>query len=391
MLVDLHAHYPMRVIGGLSPDTALRELRQVRGRPTLRDRIRAVVLRIASTFFSHRNPFSGYRVTVEGMRAGGVGVAISVLTRPFDEVAVGLPYPSPPQSGYFAGLLDDLAAVEAEVRAQGSDEIRIAHGRGELEQALQDGATALVHGVEGGFSLGEAPDEIARNVEELAGRGVAYITLAHLLYRQVATNSSAFPFLSDRWYRKVFPQPEGEGLTDRGAAALRAMVRHGILLDISHMRADALQETFKLLDEELDPDCRFPLLASHVGYRFGKQEYMLDEPTILQIKRRDGVIGLILAQHQLNDGVRDKRTETLDDSLEILFGHLDKIAAITGGYRHLAIGTDFDGFIKPTLTGLDEMADLTKLEQALEARYRQDAKLIASENALRVLRQRWPA
>ena len=198
---------------------------------------------------------------------------------------------------------------------------------------------------------------------------MAYITLAHLLYRQVATNSSAFPFLSDRWYRRVLPQPEGGGLTDRGAAALRAMVRHGVLLDISHMRADALQETFKLLDEELDPDCRVPLLATHVGYRFGTQEYMLDEPTILQIKRRDGVIGLILAQHQLNDGVRDKRTETLDDSLEVLFGHLDKIAAITGGYRHVAIGTDFDGFIKPTLTGLDGMADLTKLEQALEARY----------------------
>ena len=104
----------------------------------------------------------------------------------------------------------------------------------------------------------------------------------------------------------MFPQPEGDGLTDRGVAALRAMVRNRVLLDISHMRGDALQETFKLLDEELDPDCRVPLLATHVGYRFGKQEYMLDEATILQIKRRDGVIGLILAQHQLNDGLRDK-------------------------------------------------------------------------------------
>ena len=32
-----------------------------------------------------------------------------------------------------------------------------------------------------------------------------------------------------------------------------------------------------------------------------------------------------------------------------------------------------------------------QLEQALEAGYREDAELIASENVLRVLRQLWPA
>ena len=297
------------------------------------------------------------------------------------------PYGSPPESGYFAGLLQDLEAVEAEVAGHGADVIRLVHDGAELEQALSDGATALVHGVEGGFSLGDGTDEIERNVATLAGRGVAYITLAHLLYRQVATNSSAFPFLSDAWYRRILPQPEGGGLTDRGAAALRAMVRHGVLLDISHMREDALRETFALLDE-LDPDCKVPVLASHVGYRFGKQEYMLDEATILQVKRRDGLIGLILAQHQLNDGLR-KKTASFDESRAVLFAHIDKIAALTGGYRHLAIGTDFDGFIKPTLSGLEGMGDLAKLERALEEKYRENARLIASENVLRVLRRIW--
>ena len=246
-----------------------------------------------------------------------------------------------------------------------------------------------MHAVEGGFSLGDGTDEIARNVATLAGRGVAYITLAHLLYRQVATNSSAFPFMSDRWYRRVLPQPEGGGLTERGVAALRAMVGNGVLLDISHMREDALRETFALLDE-LDPECRVPVLASHVGYRFGKQEYMLDEATILQVKRRDGVIGLILAQHQLNDGIR-KETASFDESRAVLFAHIDRIAAITGGYRHLAIGTDFDGFIKPTLAGLEGMGDLGKLERALEDKYGENARPIASENVLRVLRQLWAA
>ena len=116
---------------------------------------------------------------------------------------------------------------------------------------------------------------------------------------------------------------------------------------------------------------------------------MLTEATVFQIKRRNGLIGLILAQHQLNDGLREKETETFEDSLKVIFDHIDKLADILGGYEHLVIGTDFDGFIKPTMTGLDNMGDLAKLERKLEERYKENARLITSENALRVLRQLW--
>ena len=247
-----------------------------------------------------------------------------------------------------------------------------------------------MHGVEGGFSLGDGVEEIKRNVAQLRRRGVVYVTLAHLLYRHVATNCSALPFLSDARYDKVFPQPPGLGLTERGVAALGAMVEHRVLLDVSHMRREALDHTFTLLDGDLDPDCEFPVLATHAGYRFGEQQYMLDKPTILQIKRRKGVVGLILAQHQLNDGLRDEPTRTFDDSLEVLFRHIDKIAEITGSHEYVAIGTDFDGFIKPTLSGLERMADLPALERALRDEYKQDAELMLSANALRVLHRAWP-
>jgi microsomal dipeptidase-like Zn-dependent dipeptidase len=346
------------------------------------------VLRIASMFFSHRDPFSEYRVTVEGMRASGVSVAYSVITRPFDEAAVGRPFGSAPESQYFAGVLSDLEAVEDEVAAQRRpDTIRVVHGRDELEAASAAGATALVHALEGGFSLGEGVDEIERNVAELARRGVVYVTLAHLLPRQVATNCSAFPFLTDAQYRRLFRQPEGEGLTERGIAAVRAMVRHRVMLDVAHMRKDALDEAFALLDE-LDPAA--PVLATHVGYRFGKQEYMLTDPTIRQIQRRNGLIGIILAQHQLNDGFPKRRTETFEQSRAVIFAHIDKIAEVAGGFEQIAIGTDFDGFIKPTMAGLENIAQLSRLEEALEDRYGANAKLMTSENALRVLRYVWP-
>ncbi|HET8863607.1 MAG TPA: membrane dipeptidase, partial [Solirubrobacterales bacterium] len=108
---------------------------------------------------------------------------------------------------------------------------------------------------------------------------------------------------------------------------------------------------------------------------------------------RKGVVGLIMAQHQLNDGIRRKGdfTETLDESFEIICKHVDKIAEITGGYEQIAIGTDFDGFIKPSVSGLEDAADLTLLEAALIDRYgKEDAERITWKNALGALQRLWP-
>jgi microsomal dipeptidase-like Zn-dependent dipeptidase len=391
MLADLHAHYPMRVVSEVSPRTALDQMRRGGGRPRLRDRARALILRVASTLFSHGDWWAGYRVTVEHLRAGNVGLAMSVLYGPFEEMDLGRPYGTPPASGYFQRVIADLELVEEEVGRHDPAAIRLVHDRVELERCIDDRATALVHCVEGGFHLGDGADEIERNVAELARRGVVYVTLAHLFFRQVATNTPALPFLPDGVYRLLFPQREGEGLTDRGIAAVRAMVRNRVLIDISHMRQDAIEETFRLLDDKLDPERQIPVIASHAGYRFGEQQYMLDEPTVLQIKRRDGVIGLILAQHQLNDGIRRRRTKHLKESLEVIWLHIDRIAEITGSHHHVALGTDFDGFIKPTMGGLENMSHLRELEHRLRERYGDDAQLISSGNALRVLRKVWPA
>jgi microsomal dipeptidase-like Zn-dependent dipeptidase len=390
MLADWHAHYPMRVVSDLTPLTTLERMREVRPRPGIRERGRALILWVASRLFSNKDWWSGYRISVEGMREGGVGLAMSVLYRPFDEMDLHRPYMAPPASGYFPKLITDLERVEEEVAGHDPAVIRLVHGRTELDQCLADGATALVHSVEGGFHLGDEPDEIEANVAELARRGVVYVTIAHLFFRQVATNSPALPFLPDAAFRLIFPQPRNEGLTDRGIAAVRAMVQDRVLVDISHMRPDAIEETFRLLDE-LDPNCEMPVVATHAGYRFGQLEYMLDKETIRQIKRREGVIGLIMAQHQLNDGIRRARTKSFDESFEVIRRHIDKIAEITGDHRHVALGTDFDGFIKPTMSGLERSADLKRLEEKLKDQYGDaDAELITSQNAIRVLRQLWP-
>ncbi len=389
MVTDLHAHYPMRVVSDVTPDTAIGLMRKAMRRPTLGDKLRALILGLASRFFSHSDPFSGYRVTPERLRDGGVGVALSVLYRPAEELDPDERFASAPKASYFSLLLGDLEAVEAEVATHDRSVIRVVHGRAELDECVADGATGLVHCVEGGFHLGGEPDQVDANVAELARRGVAYITVAHLFFRGVATVAPALPFLSDGLYRRLFPQRDGEGLTDVGVAAVRAMARHRVLVDVSHMRADAIAETLQLLDEA-DPERSLPVVSTHAGFRFGKQSYMHDEATVRRIAERDGVIGLITAEHQLLDGLDEARPEDFSGSFAVLCRHIDRIAEVAGSHRNVALGTDFDGFVKPTLPDVQHMGDLERLERALSDHYGPEiARQITSENTLRVLRRLW--
>jgi microsomal dipeptidase-like Zn-dependent dipeptidase len=388
VIVDLHSHYPMH----LRPEGEREVLQLVcspGGRWRLLDRVRSALVRLASRFGNYASFESGPRVTMPLLRSGGVGVALSVLYSPFDEMDLSKHYAEPPDATYFPSLIRQLEDVEAEVAREFAGTARIAHNPGELDAALATGEVALIHCVEGGFHLGATPDEIDRNVIELARRGAAYVILAHLFWRRIATNANAIPFLPDPLYNLLFPQRREPGLTDLGQAAVEAMVRERVLIDLSHMNQRALDEAFTLLDT-IDPAGETPVLASHVAYRFGRQDYDASTETIQRIAARDGVVGLILAEHQAADGLRRTRTKTLDDSVAVLFAHIDRIAEITGSHRHTAIGTDLDGFIKPTLAGLDDAGRLALLERALVDRYGPaDAELICSANALRLLRGHW--
>ena len=379
-MIDLHIHFPMRLLGGVeSPRDVLKGMTRVKDRDD--GKLRAAVLAIAARLFNFRHWDSSWRVTPQLLEQGGVTVACSVLYRPFSEMDLDEPYGAPPESAYFAKLLELIDAVEAEVDRSGGIIVRNA---ADLER---DGLR-YVHCVEGGFHLGATADEVQANVKALAGRGVLYITLAHLFWRGIAANTPALPFLPDAVYNALFPQKPGLALSDLGEALVRAMYEHRVLVDISHMRDDAIDETFALieaLDRETGRDPReYPVIVSHAGYRFGRQKYNLTDGQIARIAARGGVIGLIFAQHQITDGLQRRDTKTLQESLDVLARHIDAI-----GPEHVAIGSDLDGFIKPTLGGIESARDLAPFAAALRARYPDQADAMLSENALRVIRTRF--
>jgi microsomal dipeptidase-like Zn-dependent dipeptidase len=362
VIADLHCHYAMHL---LESDQQPRLRHVLRRGLAVKDRARALVMWIANRVANFRKWSSGPRVTLDRLQAGDVRLVVSVLYVPFSEMDLGLPYGAPPTAAYAGELLAQLQRVEDDLREQ--DPAGTRHVIAKRAPDLDGDRIAFVHCVEGGFHLGATPHDIDAQVTALARRGVVYITLAHLFWRRVATNSPALPFLSDRWYDRLFPQPADGGLSELGIAAVKAMARERVLVDVSHMRDDAITQTLALLDEEAPG---FPVIASHAGVRFPKssQRYQLADDTVRRIGERDGVIGLILAQHQLNDGIRTTRTRHLQETIDVICRHIDRIEELSGP-GHVGLGTDFDGFIKPTMGGLQTASDLVRLREPLLARY----------------------
>ncbi len=378
MIADLHCHYPMHLLPTDHHPHAL-----ARGwLERLKDDFDADATALAADLFNDPR-WGKWRVDLDGLMEGGARIVCSVLYWPADEFRFG----SEPASGSFGDLQSLLRLVEDELHEidPSCERHVLVNQASDLDD---DSRVAFIHCVEGGFHLGPDESTIDANVQWLADRGVIYITLAHLRYLGVATNAPAIPPLTDGEYQLVFPQPAGMGLSKLGTAAIRSMYRHKVLIDLSHMSEDAMAQTLTLLeqlDQETGSDPQdYPVLATHVGMRSANSDpqlYNLTPETAERVHARGGLIGLILAQHQLGS------TSSAAESRATLQRHIEAISGLGGGLQHCALGTDLDGFIKPTLTGIEQAADLATLARWIQEDFPADADGILYGNAQAVLRR----
>jgi microsomal dipeptidase-like Zn-dependent dipeptidase len=385
VIVDLHAHYPMHLLIRATTKKLRRQHDTVAlmTHPRRRhwgDRFRALLLWLANRLFNYSKSGDPV-VTIPNLRAGGVHVALSVLYVPFDELDFSERYGAPPARTYFPHLVRQIRRVEKEVSHH--PHAAVAHNPVQLATILHDGKVALIHAVEGGFHLGDTPEQVHRNVHTLATTyGVAYITIAHLFWRKVATNSPGVPFLPDKTYGFLFPQP-ALGLCQLGIAVVEAMVHEHILIDLTHMSEHAIDDTLQLLDR-LDPASTVPVIATHSACRLGGLAYNLSNRHIKAIEKRRGVVGLIACRHYMADGLA--RPRKFDDSMGVICRHIDKIHQVTGSHDSAAFGSDMDGFIRPTLPGLETPVAFKSVEERLLHAYGPGpAQQICSGNAMRVL------
>ena len=207
------------------------------------------------------------------------------------------------------------------------------------------------------------PGEVEGSVAQLAARGVAYVTLAHLFFRQVATNAPAIPFIPDWIYRRCSASAATRASrAGRGGRASAAGQR--VLIDLSHVSQAGTDGHPRAARPSGPPASGAGAL---VAWRLPLREPGVQpSPTTCQADRR--------ARRRDRPDLRQppdprgRRRAKCRNPLRLGEGahqHIDRIRELTGSHRHVGIGSDLDGFIKPTLAGLQTMSDMAPLEAAL--------------------------
>lgn len=389
-IIDMHSHFPMHLVwADGNDDTHFSFLKKVSALGEAEKHALVVLggLLLGNWYWLQA------RTGIDKLKAGGVSTVLSALYPFFEEIdgavvdwaKLQLHWP-PPRSPYFDSLDAQRLLVENYLGHNPHGVAsRVVRDYRKWQDALAQGELAFIHAVEGGFAIGDTPARIASNVQRLADAGVAYVTVAHLFYRHVATNVPPIPTLTDKQNRQRLPVPDS-GLTALGAALVRALVANGIFVDLTHLREPSINGVLAILDE-LDPHKKIPVIASHAACRFGPngREYNLTEKQITEIVERKGTIGLIACRDFMRDGLSEKNT------IAVFARHIREISEVTrrvgsvDAFDCISIGTDLDGFIQP-LDGLETAAGLQHLADGLRHEFGEVvAKKICHENATRIL------
>jgi membrane dipeptidase len=274
-------------------------------------------------------------------------------------------------------LLDQLGEMERQVdRADG---FALARSNAELDAVRARGDVAIVHTVEGGHVLGEV-DPVAR-VHELAGRGVASITLTHLFPRALAGHTHGIP--RSPVMRFVCPLDdrvdERRGLTALGREVVTAMADARMLPDVAHCTVAARRDVYALIGD------RCPVLMTHTGVRtLNDVPYTACEGDVRAIAASGGLVGVIFMPYWLS--AQDPR-----DGRAVLEQTFTQLHDWSGGtWDHVALGTDFDGFTDPPddFAGSHTLGSVRPLLDGLGLA-REDVEKVLGGNARRVLRDGW--
>ena len=269
---------------------------------------------------------------------------------------------------------------------------RMAYGTEDIERAHSQGKIACLIGVEGGHAIGSS----LAVLRALHALGARYMTLTH----------------SDslEWVDSATDQPRCGGLSEFGEAVVRTMNELGMLVDISHVSAEAMRDVLRV--------ARAPVIASHSSaYALARHPRNVPDEVLRLVAENGGVImvnfysGFVVpesARRSLGmvERKRRMRAQYEDDeafqaawsewrsSLELdrgsvhdLVDHIDHIVRVAG-IDHVGLGSDYDG-ITLTPAQLEDVASFPVITQALLDRdYSPEAiHQILGGNLMRVFRE----
>ncbi len=260
------------------------------------------------------------------IQEGGLtGAMWSITTQPFRSA-----------SSRWRRFLENVKRLER--LAQGSSgALAIARDAQEYRAARSAGAHVILPAVQGGNSLEGAPDGVASIPHDFITR----VTLVHLTDSCYGTTSSPL-----RWGRD-------RGLAQRGQELVEQLNAHRVFVDLAHISRPAFWKAVEAHDASL------PLIVTHTGVCGVRDHWRnLDDDQLRAVAESGGVIGVMFHQGFLarRGGPRDA---------DMVLEHMEHIIA-TVGEAHVAIGTDYDGFITPPADLRDGLGYLTLVERMLD-------------------------
>ncbi len=275
----------------------------------------------------------------------------------------------------FVLLRDLLDGFEAQI-AREPGCVELARTAADFNRIVASGRLAVVHAVEGAHVLEGDLDRL----DELCGRGVACLTLAHFFHNGLFAQTVGIPpeLLSRIPCQLRFHADEGEAITPLGYALLEQLAACPILVDVCHCSPRARQAVYAAIGGQR------PVLATHVGLRrFCPHPYNLDEADLKAIAGSGGAVGLTLMPQWLRSDGERTVLDALGDQASYIYECL-------GSWDHVMIGSDFDGFTD-TADDCWDASQLWKITAMLLARgLREDDVLkVIGGNAARVLREGW--
>ena len=322
------------------------------------------------------------------------------LTAPF--FAIYVPASFAETGGAARRALEVIDLVERVIDAHPADLARAA-SVADIRHAKKGGKIAVLMGIEGGHAI----EDSLGALREFHRLGVRYMTLTHTNTNSWADSSGPF-FLPD--FNPADSRRHG-GLSDFGLAVVREMNRIGMMVDVSHVSDDTIDDVLA--------GSRAPVFASHSSCRaIADMPRNLTDDQIRRIAAAGGVVMINIGSYFLDQASIDayradvaairpeyeriKKEHASDPekrsvAVERLFDTLPKHRTIwtravdhiehvmrVGGPAAAGLGTDFDGIEDPP-EGLDDVSMLPRItEELLRRGHDPDAiRGVLGENFLR--------
>ena len=247
----------------------------------------------------------------------------------------------------------------------------MAHTAIDVERSFKAGRIGSLIGMEGGHSI----DNSLATLRMMFALGARYMTLTHSANLAWADASPGPAVLG--------------GLSKFGEEVVREMNRLGMLVDLSHVSPDTMEDAIRVSEA--------PIIFSHSSAKALCNHHRNVPDNVLQmVAKNGGVVMVTFVPGFISQAVADfdarpeaerKGLTPPAATLSQVADHIDHIRKVAG-IDHIGLGGDFDG-ITQVVTGLEDVSKYPDLTAELLKRgYKDDdVRKILGLNVLRVMRQ----